>query len=121
MGEDEEEEEEDWYFEQKLPAEEEVKDEKPGEAGYGFAFRHTAVYSNLLSELGEILDVKDPDSLSQSERDKTRAELELRDFDSDHYLCDLHESAAEIESCLVSPPPSHHCIEGPVDLSQPVA
>merc|ERR1712062_507140 len=117
MGEDEEEEEEDWYFEQKLPAEEEVKDEKPGEAGYGFAFRHTAVYSNLLSELGEILDVKDPDSLSQSERDKTRAELELRDFDSDHYLCDLHESAAEIESCLLSPPRKPLSVPGELTAS----
>ena len=115
-----EEEEEDWYFEQKLPVEEEVKDEKTEDVGYGFAFRHTAVYSNLLSELGEILDIKDPDSLSQSERDNSRAEMELRDFDSDHYLCDLHESTAEIESCLSSPSPFHHCIEGPVDLSQPV-
>ena len=44
---DEEEEEEDWYFEQKLPVEEVVKDEKTEEVGYGFAFRHTAVYSNL--------------------------------------------------------------------------
>ena len=116
---DDDEEEEDWYFEQKLPVEE-VKDEKTEDVGYGFAFRHTAVYRNLLSELGEILDIKDPDSLSQSERDTTRAELESRDFDSDHYLCDLHESAAEIESCLSSPPPFHQCIEGPVDLSQPV-
>ena len=117
---EEEEEEEDWYFEQKLPVEEEVKDAKTEDVGYGFAFRHTAVYSNLLSELGEILDIKDPDSLSQSERDNSRAELELRDFDSDHYLCDLHESVAEIECCLSSPPPFHHCIEGPLDLSQPV-
>ena len=117
---DDEEEEEDWYFEQKLPVEEEVSCKKTEDVGYGFAFRHTAVYSSLLSELGEILDIKDPDGLSQSERDNSRAELELRDFDSDHYLCDLHESAAEIESCLSSLPPFHHCIEGPVDLSQPV-
>ena len=119
--EEDEEEEEDWYFEQKLPAKEEIKDENIEDLGYGFAFRHTGVYTNLLAELGEILDIQNPDGLSQVERDKSRTEMELRDFDSDHYLCDLYESVEEIESCLASPAPFLSCISGPADLSQPVS
>ena len=118
--EEEEEEEEEWYFEQTLPVEEEGKKENTEDVGYGFAFRQSGVYTNLLSELGEILDIRDPDHLSQVERDKLRTEMETRDFDSDHYLCDLHESIEEIESCINSPAPFSESIAGPADLSQPV-
>ena len=50
------------------------------------------VFSKLLDECQEILDIKDPDSKTWLERRKQRLDLEDSDFNSDHYLCDLFEA-----------------------------
>ena len=107
-------EEPDWYYEQKLPDEEDGL-HGDGESGYGFAFQFKGVYSKLLSEFGEILDLANPDSLSQEERDSARKQKEEMEFSSDHYLCDLYESEVEIEECLAEPSPFSACVdwEGP--------
>ena len=118
---DEEEDEEymediDFYFEQTLPSDE--REDLPGckADGYGFAFEHNNVYKSLMAEYGEILDVKEPDTLSQIERDNIRREKETSDFSSDHYLCDLYDSVDEIQSCLEAEPPFSSCITGEADL-----
>jgi len=117
--EDEEEDVEDidFYFEQTLPSEE--REELTGRKadGYGFAFEHHNVYKSLMAEYGEILDVKDPDILSQIERDNMRKEKENSDFSSDHYLCDLYDSAEEIQACLGQEAPFRSCVTGEADLS----
>merc|ERR1719319_2049132 len=117
--EDEEEDVEDidFYFEQTLPSEE--REELTGRKadGYGFAFEHHNVYKSLMAEYGEILDVKDPDSLSQIERDNMRKEKENGDFSSDHYLCDLYDSVEEIQACLEQEAPFRSCVTGEADLS----
>ena len=107
----------DFYFEQTLPSEE--REELTGckADGYGFAFEHHNVYKSLLAEFGEILDVKDPDSLSQIERETFRREKENGDFSSDHYLCDLYDSVEEIRACLEQEAPFRSCVTGEADLS----
>ena len=60
--------------------------------GYGFGFKRVDVFSKLLDECQEILDIKDPDSKTWLERRKQRLDLEDSDFNSDHYLCDLFEA-----------------------------
>lgn len=84
-----EEEEEEWYFDQQVPQ----GDQKDAACtnGYGFAFQHTQVFSKLLEECQEVLDVKCPDELSYRERREKRLELESQAFSPDHYLCDLFE------------------------------
>ena len=106
----------DFYFEQKLP--ENTEDEKSicqGD-GYGFAFKQYGVYKTLLAEYGEILDIQDPDGTSQTERNSSREEKEMKDFSSDHYLSDLFDSIEEINSCLNEPAPFSSCIQGPLNF-----
>jgi len=101
----------DWYYEQKLP-----EDSVPvtdGVDGYGFAFKHRDVYKRLLAEYAEIVDLEDPDNMSQLQRDTARKEKELNDFSSDHYLCDMYDSVDEIEECLAYTSPLRACITNP--------
>ena len=42
--------------------------------------------SRLLAEFGELLDLRDPDSLNHKEREEQRKEKEELDFNPDHYL-----------------------------------
>ena len=44
------------------------------------------IFSRLLAEFGELLDLKDPDSLSHKEREEQRKEKEAVEFNPDHYL-----------------------------------
>ena len=57
----------------------------------GFGLKHENVFSKLLEECQEVLDVKNPDSIPNDERKRLRVEKETKDFDSDHYLSDLYE------------------------------
>jgi len=111
----------DWYYEQNLE-DEQVKMSIGGD-GYGFGLRHTNVYTSLMSEFSEIIDIKDPDGLSQSERDEFRYSNEVSDFSSDHYLCDLYESVEEIKECLDYRHPFSSCMPDlhstSVNLSHP--
>jgi len=84
---------EDYYFEQNISeAENDI-----GDAGneklfkLGFGLKHENVFTKLLDECQEILDVKNPDSLSIFERKSIRLEQENKEFNSDHYLSDLYE------------------------------
>ena len=72
--------------------------------GYGFGFKHSGVFAKLLEECQEILDVKNPDSLTRAERRSRRLEFEDSDFDSDHYLCDLFELDELDYFCSSMPP-----------------
>ena len=94
--EQEEEEEEEWYFEQQLP---EGEEEAPslGGQGYGFGFRHSAAYSRLLAEFGELVDVPAVDGLTYRERDAAR---EAAEFSADHYLADLYSEDGGVEESL---------------------
>ena len=83
--------EEEFYFEQIIPNE---KDDSICEGELhrlGFGFKHENVFTKLLEECQEVLDVKNPDTLSVKERKRKRLEKEEEDFDSDHYLSELHE------------------------------
>ena len=107
----------DFYFEQTLPSQQNEELNCSKVDGYGFSFQHRNVYKTLMAEYGEILDVKEPDHLSQMERDNIRKEKEANDFNSDHYLSDLYDSVEEIKSCLEEEAPFRSCITGEADLS----
>jgi len=109
---DDDDEEINWYYEQKLPQE---GDPVSDSEGYGFGFKNSGVYRSLLAEYGEIVDLVNPDNLSQVQRDRARKEKELNDFSSDHYLCDLYDSVHEIEECLAYKSPFLGCIDSPLD------
>ena len=94
---EEDEEEIEWYFDQQVmppeaESESESKSASSANNGYGFGFAESGVYSRLLEEAQEILDVKDPDSKTAAQRRKERLEKESGDFSDDHYLADLFES-----------------------------
>jgi len=64
-----------WFVQQQLQQDEEEKEtesdnseEEKRENGYGFGFSYSGIYSKCLAENQEILDVKDPDSLTKEER-----------------------------------------------------
>ena len=102
---EEEEEDIEWYFEQKVPDVEDVGSDDLSSYGYGFGFLHTAAYSKLLAEFGEILDLSNPDKMNNKEREAARLEKELKDFNSDHYLSDLLEdTGGQVEECLAWSP-----------------
>merc|ERR1719158_1046346 len=99
-GEEEEENEDiEWYFEQNVPAEQEslTGGVDVQTHGYGFGFGETSAYSRLLAEFGQLLDLRDPDSLSHKEREEQRKEKETAEFNPDHYLADLHDGDPMIE------------------------
>lgn len=94
------EEEEEWYFEQVVPKEPENDDCSAKGYGIGFGQKHEKVFTKLLEESQEILDVKNPDTLSTSKRKELRLEQECKDFDPDHYLSDLYEPDDMIDEVL---------------------
>jgi protein SHQ1 len=120
--EEEDEEEIEWYFEQKLedPASDQLTHD-PSSHGYGFGFKHTAAYSQLLAEFGEILDLSDPDSMNHKEREAARLEKEDKEFDSDHYLADLMNADCVLEECLAWAPPELRQAFSPAEQEQLLA
>ena len=110
----------DFYFEQKLPEDIENHQSIGQSDGYGFAFQQYGVYKTLLAEYGEILDIQDPDHMTQIERNSLRDDKEMNDFNSDHYLSDLFDSIEEIDSCLEAVAPFSSCIKGPLNFESSI-
>lgn len=105
---DDREEDIEWYFEQTINScQEPISDlATPRDCtsyGYGFAFTHTEVYTKLLAEFGEILDLAQPDTMNHGEREAARRNKEREEFSSDHYLCDLYEDDS-VQECLAWQP-----------------
>ncbi|NXU14849.1 SHQ1 protein, partial [Pardalotus punctatus] len=87
---EENEEEFDWEMEQ-IPYEESTLSlQYP----YGFGNLRYGVFQRLQDELGEVIDVKDPDQTPAEERRRKRLAAEAAKFDSDHYLADLFDDKA---------------------------
>jgi len=89
-------EDEEWYFEQEIPA----KDVDGRTFGLGFGLKHKNVFSNLLEECQEVIDVKFPDKISLRERRELREEKEQKDFNADHYLIDIYEPSEDLSEIL---------------------
>ncbi|XP_042679662.1 protein SHQ1 homolog isoform X2 [Centrocercus urophasianus] len=89
----EEEEEFDWEVEQTLHKE---ASEGPLslQCYYGFGNLRSGVFQRLQDELGDVIDVKDPDQTPTDERRMKRLEAEAAKFDPDHYLADFFEDEA---------------------------
>ncbi|CAL9704431.1 unnamed protein product [Knipowitschia caucasica] len=93
VGEDEEEEEEeefDWQIEQQVYQETPVE-QLARMHRYGFGNQRTGVFSRLQEELADVIDIKNPEDTTASERRVARLEAETSAFSSDHYLADLFE------------------------------
>ncbi|XP_046581089.1 protein SHQ1 homolog [Haliotis rubra] len=58
---------------------------------YGFGCLRSGVFKRLQSELCEVVDLRDPDSVAPEERRAQRKEEESHKFDDDHYLADLYQ------------------------------
>ncbi|XP_071083005.1 protein SHQ1 homolog [Haliotis cracherodii] len=58
---------------------------------YGFGCLRSGVFKRLQSELCEVVDVRDPDSVAPGQRRSQRKEEEANKFDDDHYLADLYQ------------------------------
>ncbi|XP_067685245.1 protein SHQ1 homolog [Haliotis asinina] len=58
---------------------------------YGFGCLRSGVFKRLQSELCEVVDLKDPDSVAPEKRRAQRKEEEANKFDDDHYLADLYQ------------------------------
>ncbi|PVD38054.1 hypothetical protein C0Q70_00664 [Pomacea canaliculata] len=84
----EEEEEFQWYIEQAIHQEGEVV----SLSNYGFASQRSGVFTKLMSEFSEILDVRDPDKLTAQEKRVMRLDHETHHFSEDHYLADLFDN-----------------------------
>ncbi|XP_065605960.1 protein SHQ1 homolog [Cyrtonyx montezumae] len=91
--EEEEEEEFDWEIEQTL-YKEVAESPLPLQCCYGFGNLRSGVFQRLQDELGDVIDVKDPDQTPTDERKMKRLEAEAAKFDPDHYLADFFEDEA---------------------------
>ncbi|CAL8337103.1 unnamed protein product [Merluccius merluccius] len=87
-GEDEE--EFDWQVEQEVYTES-SEAELASLQKYGFGNQRAGVFARLQEELGDVIDVRNPDATTAAERRRARREAEALDFSSDHYLSDLFE------------------------------
>jgi hypothetical protein len=95
-----EEEDFDWYIQQVEPdSETDLALVGDQEYGYGFGFAQQGVFSRLVDELGQLLDIADPDGQTHRMRREAAEAKEREKFDGDHYLCDLYETE-EIEKLL---------------------
>ena len=93
VEEEEEEEEFDWYIDQSIPPVSETEGAiLTGSAKYGFALQKSGLSRKLVAEFHEILDVKNPDTVSSSERRQQRLAKETELFCSEHYLADLYDN-----------------------------
>ncbi|NWU96985.1 SHQ1 protein, partial [Upupa epops] len=90
---EEEEEEFDWEIEQ-TPYKESSEDALPPQYCYGFGNLRSGVFQRLQDELGEVIDIKDPDQTPVDERRRKRLIAEAAKFDPDHYLADFFEDEA---------------------------
>ncbi|XP_076105320.1 protein SHQ1 homolog [Mytilus galloprovincialis] len=88
---EEEEEEFDWHIEQTPYNEKELSLDCPK---YGFANQKSGVFTRLQDEIVEIVDLKNPDQCSISDRREKREMAEQQKFDKDYYLADLYEDDA---------------------------
>ncbi|XP_074861341.1 protein SHQ1 homolog [Carettochelys insculpta] len=88
--EEEEEEEFDWEIEQ-TPYDETAESAFRLQCYYGFGNLKSGVFRRLQDELGEVIDLKDPDLTSADGRRQKRLESEAAKFDPDHYLADFFE------------------------------
>jgi len=79
----------DWFVEQQIPEEVEPS---VSLASYGFASKHSGLFSTLAEELQEILDVKDPDHQSLADKRIDRIAQEKTKFNPGHYLADLFQA-----------------------------
>ncbi|NXM72942.1 SHQ1 protein, partial [Serilophus lunatus] len=86
----EEEEEFDWEIEQ-TPYEGSAGSPAPLQHPYGFGNLRSGVFQRLQDELGDVIDIKDPDQTPAEERRRKRLEAEAAKFEPDHYLADLFE------------------------------
>lgn len=98
-GADENELEFDWFVEQKV-------NDAPSCSlttgpSYGFANRKTNILNVLMTELPDLLDLKDPDNVPASERRTLREQQERDAFSCEHYLADLFDD--EMIRDLISP------------------
>ncbi|XP_069793124.1 protein SHQ1 homolog isoform X2 [Narcine bancroftii] len=88
-----EEEEFDWEIEQ-TPHVELGRNVLNSSFSYGFGNLRSGVFKRLQHELGDVIDLKEPDSTTPVERRQKRLAAEEEKFDSDHYLADLFEDDA---------------------------
>ncbi|CAG2161907.1 unnamed protein product [Oppiella nova] len=58
---------------------------------YGFADQYSAVVARIVEEFNDLIDIKDPEHKSYSERREERLATESEDFNDDHYLSDLYD------------------------------
>ncbi|KAM6927889.1 protein SHQ1 homolog [Xenentodon cancila] len=96
--EEEDDEDFDWQVEQEVYTER-SEEELRGLQKYGFGNQRSGVFARLQEELGDVIDVKNPDGTSAAERRQGRLEAEASAFSPDHYLADLFEDE-EIKGLL---------------------
>ncbi|XP_071191182.1 protein SHQ1 homolog [Salvelinus alpinus] len=98
-GEEEDDEEEfDWQVEQEVymdASEEQLKELQK----YGFGSQRSGVFTRLQEELSDVIDIRNPDGTTASERRRKRLDAETSIFCPDHYLADLFEDE-EIQGLL---------------------
>ncbi|KAL0978649.1 hypothetical protein UPYG_G00173400 [Umbra pygmaea] len=97
-GEDEDDEDFDWQVEQEVymeTSEEQLKELQK----YGFGNQRSGVFTRLQEELTDVIDVRNPDGTTSSERRLQRLDAETTVFCHDHYLADLFEDL-EIQGLL---------------------
>ncbi|CAJ1051266.1 protein SHQ1 homolog [Xyrichtys novacula] len=85
-AENDEDEEFEWYFKQEIYKESSEEKQK-----YGFGNQRSGVMARLQEELGNVIDIKNPEETSAVERRQRRLHAEACAFSPDHYLADLFE------------------------------
>lgn len=89
-NEDEDEEEFDWQIEQQV-YQEMPETQLAQMHTYGFGNQRAGVFTRLQEELIDVIDVKNPEGTTATERRQARVEAETLAFSPDHYLADLFE------------------------------
>ncbi|EFO25937.1 hypothetical protein LOAG_02546 [Loa loa] len=68
--------------------------------GYGFAYSRRGVIGKFSTEIGNLLDLKDPEGSLIDERFTDCLRHDQLKFDAEHYIADLFEKNSLLEECL---------------------
>lgn len=114
---EDEEEIQELFVPEPLPEKEETFEAADSKFGYGFAAKKQSVFRRFQEDIWQLIDIENPDEISNSDREMLALQLESEKFSENHYLADTFETP-EVEEILKFAIKSDHLAEFFAEFSQ---
>ncbi|CAJ0952291.1 unnamed protein product, partial [Mesorhabditis belari] len=91
--------EDDYYMEQQ-PKSIDEKITSGSKTGYGFGWQKSGVLGSLMAEIGQLVELEDPENSPIDERASQCYKMDVKNFNADHYLADTFKPDDQLEHIL---------------------